>query len=317
MPGLGDFISQIFGGVKPVNKGLSPNVDMQSVLNKNPVAVRDNTKMVPQNVKFSQKDADDVEKQRYYNPEVKPGYTSGDKQVDFVYNHPWLMGVPILGDKIKQDAYNIAKRSAGSGSVANVDSTKKSAPNYSGSAIMADNNSPKVNLIDQYFGKISLPASKYKPTSDYMTFLPSVSVKGQFDQKHKDGYDMTDMIKDVAGKVNGLDFTKPVYKQNSADSKVAEELGVDLGGHKTGIGFDKQRNLPYVSISDAWDFEPNAYSKKQSGSNPNGLPTDGGKAYIQSFLMHKAGTPFKVYDRLYFDPKTRKYIPDDKLPPVK
>lgn len=265
---------------------------------------RDNTTNVRQPIKPYPKG--EQEKENYYNPDNPSKYSSGDKRIDFVYKHPWLINTPIIGDKIKSEAYEIAKRSNGASDVENVDSVRKQSPNYKGNALMGDNDTPKVNLIDQYFGKISLPASKYKPTSDYMEFLPSVSIKGPFDQKHKNGYDMTDMIKDVVGKSTGIDYTKPIYKQNSSDSKVAEELGVDLGGHKTGIGYDKERKLPYVSISDAWDFEPNAYAGKHGGD-------DGGRKYVEAYLMHHAGTPFKVYDRLYFDPNTKQYIPDDKL----
>lgn len=29
--------------------------------------------------------------------------------------------------------------------------------------------------------------------------------------------------------------------------------------------------------------------------------------------MNKAGNPFKIYDRFYFDPKTKEYIPDELL----
>ena len=35
--------------------------------------------------------------------------------------------------------------------------------------------------------------------------------------------------------------------------------------------------------------------------------------YAQASLMHKAGKPFKVYDRFYFDPKTKNYIPDSEV----
>jgi hypothetical protein len=29
--------------------------------------------------------------------------------------------------------------------------------------------------------------------------------------------------------------------------------------------------------------------------------------------LHKAGKPFKIYDRFYFDPKTKKYISDAEV----
>jgi hypothetical protein len=102
---------------------------------------------------------------------------------------------------------------------------------------------------------------------------------------------------------------KPIYNQYDQGSSLSGMLGLDLAGHKVGMNWDKEKNLPYLSISDAWDFEPNAYSKKWAGDKR----VFDKNAYIQASLLHKSGNPFKVYDRFYFDPKTKNYIPDSEV----
>ena len=77
-------------------------------------------------------------------------------------------------------------------------------------------------------------------------------------------------------------------------------------------------------MSDAWDFEPNHYSKKWL--NKYETPTlediknteqDRQLTKIQATLMHKSGNPFKIYDRFYFDPKTKEYITDNSIQSLK
>jgi hypothetical protein len=258
------------------------------------------------------------EKDAYYNPKIKNGITSGDKEIDLVYNNQWLMNTPIIGKIIKDKAYDIASRSGGDGVVSR-DSLFKD-PVYKGDGFINDgaNGTP---LLDVYFGKKTLPKSIYKPTSDYMTFLPSYSIKNENNIKRIMNEGLSDAIKEVVkygndGKVDPskYDYKTPVYLNSKDNSALSTLIGIDLGGHKVGINFDKEKNLPYISVSDAWDFEPNSYSKKWSNDKRYTDPNRQNKAFIESSLMHKAGTPFKVYDRFYFDPKTKKYIPDQKVP---
>lgn len=92
-------------------------------------------------------------------------------------------------------------------------------------------------------------------------------------------------------------------------------VNANLGAHKTGLAWDDEVNLPYISIADAWDFKPDDYSKKWENKRDNLYSLN--EAYQQSYLMHKAGHPFKVYDRFYFDPKTKKYISDLEIEKLK
>lgn len=291
------------------------------------VAKRDAAKLIRTPIKPPTSEEIEADKRdNYYRPPIKPEYSSGDWSQDFIYNHPWLMKAPVIGNIIKDKAYEIARKSRGNNTIDNVSKALKDTSNYSGKALYINedgdftgsqdkNANTSINLVDQYFGKSTLPTSKYKPSSDYLEFLPSYSIKGDFDKRRLKGYDMTSVLQDVAGKkvpeqVNDIDFSKTIYKQNKEASTLSDILGVDLGDHRTGVAFDKEKNLPYVSISDAWDFEPDSYSRR-GGTDAKG------RAYVQASLMQQAGKPFKIYDRFYFDPKTHQYIPDDKLPQKK
>jgi hypothetical protein len=269
------------------------------------------------NTKAQQESKVQAEKEKYYNPEVKDIKT-GDPKLDLLYKNQWLMDVPILGDYIKGKAKEIAELSGGA-SFVDVKNLPKSTDfteytPYKGSF---DQNMP--SLIDQYFSKKPLyQLSKYKPKSDYLTFLPSYSVKGKADEYLKTDpktisseIDIVTGQKDIPEKAykEFLKNKKPIYYRyegNNNVSGLSSLLQADLGAHKVGIAWDEEKNLPYISLSDAWDFEPNAYSKKWSGDTNS-------DAYVQAALLHKAGNPFKIYDRFYFDPKTKKYIPDAEV----
>jgi hypothetical protein len=98
------------------------------------------------------------------------------------------------------------------------------------------------------------------------------------------------------------------------------DKSLDLGKYKTGFGWDSELNLPYASLSDAWDFYPVDYEKEwnvdESGvdnRNKDKYKQFGTSAYQQSFLLHKAGNPYKIYERTYIDPKTKKTIPKKQI----
>jgi hypothetical protein len=278
------------------------------------VVIESTKTIVPETPKkLTKQQAKIVQKDLYENPFKPEGITSGDKVVDFLYNNEWLMDVPIVGGYIKDKAREIAENSGGSQTVNDIE---KKIPafidgsSYTGNFGIDPNNPNGATLIDQYFSKDALlPKSKYKPTDDYLEFLPSYSVKGGFNQNPKQiekfNYILNYNTQDSKYR-EFLKNKKPIYL--GEDTGFPYIIGVDLGGHKTGIGWDDKMNLPYLSISDAWDFEPSNYSKKWT-DNEN----DRNKAFIQSYLMHKAGNPFKIYDRFYFDPETKEYIPDEQL----
>lgn len=270
----------------------------------NPVA-RDATSVVIPSVTPQEREA-----ASYYNPPVKD-VSSGDAAQDFLYRNQWLMRAPVVGSMIKGMAYRGASNSGGAPVV---NQGESSDGRYTGS--LHDNAMVKpVDMLGVYFGKNTLPKATYKPTSDYLEFLPTYSVKGDFDANDKSmkgfGVVVDKVLKDIPDFGKKLEEMKsggdPVYVGNSGVSSLSAYMGLDLGSHKTGIGYDSEAGLPYISLSDAWDFEPRHYAEKwDDGSNKD-------KAYVQSSLMHKAGNPFKIYDRFYFDPETKEYIPDSEV----
>lgn len=292
-----------------------------------PSAKRDNTNITTPSIKpVSGEQKLQQEKDAYYNPAVKD-ISSRDKTLDALYHNQWLMNTPFMGDIIKNKAKETAVKSGGKPLVG--DEPAQKGARYNGNNYSTKD---KNTLLDQYFSdKPLLPKSKYTPTSDYLSFLPSYSIKGDFDNRIKKGGqdalgdDINQQFDSAIGDVftksgkdsdkgykEFLDNKKPLHANYTEDGILSSALGRNLAGHKVGLAWDKDRNLPYMSISDAWDFEPNAYANKWADNKK-----EHDRAYVEASLMHKAGNPFKVYDRFYFDPKTKQYIPDDKLPKVK
>jgi len=341
----GDDVFKKFGG-----KRISTPTVQDNTIVVNPVVPKNNT---PQEINRSKQaksiNQDAQEKDAYYNPPVRKNITSGDAMTDFLYRNQWLINTPVVGNIIKNKAYDIARKSSGFETLdkkqlddinngkqvksmivkykdpyyrKGLDTTYEDGiKDYKGQDLTNDAKN-HVNLLDQYFGKISLPKSNYAPTSDYLKFLPSVSIKGNFEKSGKKNLsDWVNYIKEMSGAFNGIDpksldyMKKPIYSQEGNDSPISLFLGTNLNGHKLNIAYDKERKLPYISISDAWDFAPKDYALKNGLLQGDG--SSSGRAYIQASLMHKAGTPFKVYDRFYFDPKTNDYIPDSKVPKLK
>jgi len=273
--------------------------------------VTESTKLKP--IEQVKKAPKEYLKEKYYNPEKREDITSGDERVDFLYNNPWLLDTPIVGDYLKEQAKNLAERSGGVQRVGNIDRTLAKKPDYTGSY-----GEEKSSLLDQYFSETPLyPKSKYKPTSDYLEFLPSYSVKPKDINREQFVESINSFIADNPEAYKEFSKSKKsIYKPYNESSPATDIVPVDLGGHKVGMAYDEERKLPYMSISDAWDFEPTNYATKWTSherGNEKEKKALEDKAFMQSYLMHKAGNPFKVYDRFYFDPKTKEYIPDEKL----
>jgi hypothetical protein len=276
----------------------------------------------------------------YYNPPVEEGITTGDWKQDVLYKNQWLFDTPIVGDYIKGKAKEIMKQSPLSyrteedlvdNGIENKEKNNQTSYTYTGS----DNRGSSIDLVEQYMEGNKLDKSKYKPKSDYLEFLPSYSVKKDFNLYPKEYKNkiLNEYLKLSAFKKENLDeddasfnkertldkekyneflqTKKPIFKKHNETSILSKSLGLNLGGHKTGVGFDEEVNLPYVSMSDAWDFEPKHYSSKWNEPNKEQ------NIKIQSSLLHKAGKPFKVYDRFYFNPETQEYVDDSEIEKLK
>lgn len=89
-----------------------------------------------------------------------------------------------------------------------------------------------------------------------------------------------------------------------------------MGEFRFSLGKDERGN--YLAYYDKWDLDP---------SNPNSkLPAFGGRPLsskianaeqeVAATAAKHIGKPFEIYDRIYYDPKTLKAIPETKLKSV-
>lgn len=167
------------------------------------------------------------------------------------------------------------------------------------------------NPLAQFLGQDQgVSKSPYTPKDDYLNFLPSYSLKDKMGITDNFKYTYAQQfIKD-----NGIEELKkkPYFLDGHTPSPYKSQP--DLGNYKSGAAWDNERNLPYYFVSDAWDFDPQDYANKYSGNVNNSGPaiSDPQVSYKQAYLMNKAGNPYKIYDRFYFDPKTGDYIDDSK-----
>lgn len=266
----------------------------------------------------------ELTEEQYYNPPT-PINKSGNTAMDMVSSNPWLMKVPILGNYIKDEAYRNAAMSEGFSTFAPVDTKQAEelmGKGYNAVGKYTGGGDEKYDLLKQYiYGDQNLQSSPYSPKDDYLKFLPSYSLKD------KAGIKPQAYWKELILNNKYMDYSKDLenvvkthkpkfYSQESDDMSALSRMyntPPDLGHYKAGIGYDEDVNLPYVSVSDAWDFYPKDYQKMWSQSERD----RSGDAYQQSYLMHKAGKPFKIYDRVYVDPKTKEPISDKEIIPKK
>jgi soluble lytic murein transglycosylase-like protein len=107
----------------------------------------------------------------------------------------------------------------------------------------------------------------------------------------------------------GIPFENPMYAEWMVDNP--------LGDFKMSKGKDEKGH--YVSIYDVWDLNP---FKQGEGSSSNPAAAalkvfakmkgvDVGDETEMSNLFG-AGKPFEIYDRIYYDPKTKKVIPQKR-----
>jgi hypothetical protein len=107
----------------------------------------------------------------------------------------------------------------------------------------------------------------------------------------------------------GVPFENPMYAEWMVDNP--------LGDFKMSKGKDEKGH--YISIYDTWDLNP---FKEGKGSSSNAYA-----ATLKAFAKMKgvdvsddteistlfgAGKPFEIYDRIYYDPKTKKAIPQKR-----
>jgi hypothetical protein len=289
------------------------------------------------------KSAENAKKEKYYNPK-KPTYKSGNKQIDFLASNPWLMDLPIIGDKIKEQAYALGTQKTGSIRTDEDIADPNKIDELRGKYLAGSTNdfSEPLDLVKQYiYADQKLPNSKFTPKDDYYDFLPSYSLQDKLEAPTNESLNMSNFGKEntsykkgdeIIWNNDGSYFQGDKYKDlmdvvkthkpkyyNSEKGNLPYDLFyksgnlVDLAHYKSGFGYDEDVNLPYASISDAWDFYPGDYQKLW-GENKKGEDSSlNTREYQQAYLMHKVGNPYKIYDRTYIDPENKTLVNDKEI----
>ena len=278
--------------------------------------IANTTNIIAKTNKLKAMSKKDLTAKEYYNP-PPPTYKSGNIELDILSSNPWLMDVPIIGNKIKDKAYEMAsQRSSALRSMEDINNPKNSGGNkYTG---MESENS-NIDLVKQYiYNNQGLSPSPFTPKDDYYNFLPSYSLQNKLGNslgnrilKNLD----PDKLKDLeeVSKTHKPKFYSDDAKSPNIETTLFYDKQPNLGHYKSGFGYDESVGLPYASISDAWDFYPKDYANDWGETKLDGKDVRSTSEYQQAYLMHKAGKPFKIYDRIYIDPKTKSIIPNEQI----
>lgn len=277
----------------------------------------------------------------------------GSIELDVLARNPWLFNVPVLGNYIKDRAFRAASTGEGtvkSGeSIAASDMQTKGGMDFKNyknrlsllrQYIYGDQNLPKApftpsddyykflptyslkqklgsSKVNDYFGNIvkmyNAPTQPFKINDGVNTFLPtqlrnSARFKGLLS-------DLENVTKTGKPKF----YSGTTTNTNNLPLNLFYNSPPDFGHYKSGFAMDKELGLPYAFVADAWDFYPQDYEKFwNQDADPNNSDKMNKKqystsAYQQAFLMHKAGNPYKIYERSYIDPKTKRIISDEEI----
>lgn len=149
--------------------------------------------------------------------------------------------MPIIGDIIKKKAEEVARISGGSERIRDISTREKAIETgqlspYTGAGSPYGGDK-SIDLVGQYFNKNKLENSIYKPKSDYLTFLPSYSVKGKTNVRREDMIDAINQLVDNSDSIyeDFIKNKKPIYKTEDYNSRLMQITGTNLGGHKTGL----------------------------------------------------------------------------------
>ena len=110
--------------------------------------------------------------------------------------------------------------------------------------------------------------------------------------------------------------TPVIYGDGKEERQTTDFMNTDYGHQRTGFAMDKK--LPYMSISDSWDFQ--ATGKGGYNDQWSSDYTEVSDQYKQAQLVNQVAQEgdltggFKLYDRFYFTPdKYKDYIKDEDV----
>ena len=231
----------------------------------------------------------------YRNPQKLP-ISGGDAALNTLYQNDFLTQIPGVRQAIQRLARNQISGSTITKGFKEPGFDEVEDPNKTEYA------QASFDPLAQFLGSDQgIEKSRYVPKNDYLSFLPSYSLKNKLGVNPK--------FKELSSRFVGNSDLKnnPIFDQGLGYTPYAEQP--DLGHYKSGAAWDAERNLPYYFVSDAWDFDPQDYATRYQTGEKGQQPQT---AYKQAYLLQKAGNPYKIYDRFYFDPQTGEYIDDTK-----
>jgi len=205
-------------------------------------------------------------REQYLSPKKVKG-RSNDILTDVVYASQDLLDNTITEPLVKKALYESMKVSRGNSTVNFTEegAIDPSNLNYTGG------DKGKADLVSQFvYGDQKMAPAKYKPKQDYLEFLPTYSIK-EANKNYGNIFDT--FVKKTAvdlGHFNSQDAIKEIKdkiaKKENIYASVSDPIenitfGYDLGNYKMGIGYDEKTSQPYVSVADAWDFDPEHYAE--------------------------------------------------------
>ena len=187
--------------------------------------------------------------------------------------------------------------------------------------VRPDNINEAPNLLRIYLG---LDENTLEPSVDAPTDFTKGTPKGgwrsikKFSREPRFSPALTDdfknRFKDMDKHVRAGDYvpSRDVISSGEVSWLPADvKSDVDLGGFTQSIGYDKENEQYYLSVTDIWNFDAESYAKKWSFTDgePNKLVRG------QARLMDAVGEGIGIYDRYYIPEdiieKWRKLPEDD------
>jgi hypothetical protein len=171
--------------------------------------------------------------------------------------------------------------------------------------------------VNKYAGKIATPGRidawrmylglpQQNGTFGVSIFQPSKGAEDKVYFKINNFVNLLEKIP-IISKRNAFATIVDMVKGNKGKTAERDDWAGVMGQYKFELGKDSRGN--YLSYYDNWDLDPGDPNRVQAFGG--GSPTMEQKA--AGVAAKHLGKPFEIYDRIYYDPKTLKPIPESKL----
>lgn len=257
------------------------------------------------NPMYSTRAADASPKEKYFDNPEPEGLKPTDSTTDWAYSLKGMGDNYFTRDIIRKKILERAQ----SANTEGVETDEKTKRAYD----VGLNKFLQDDSVDNFF-----ESSPYIPNASTAEFLPTYRTKQEY-QGNKDSKFVSDFIsgnseqQNVDSLINRvMNLKEPIKFSSKTVSPSLSLLNMDmnksggkdinLGNSTTGLAWDEEKKLPYISHFDVYDFKPSQYAEMHSNTKDPSL------TYKRASVMQQYGKPFNMYNRLYFDPKTKQPI---------